>query len=280
MNPSLGKYFKNQKFIELFASLIEKFQEEKNTRKGTYKKYTSLDYAKEIINVLVSSSSWRSYQGLINGRVLNNKHNSLINMGVYDKLYEICSDSYFSINTFEKYKYQSIDCSFIPNKGCISEEVGRNGFYKSKKGIKISTIVDSKGIPLGKPVLATGNRHDVALVDDTLNNITRKLNTYNVRNNNRYKQTFMADKGYCSKNLQTKLKKKGHKVLILGKKNSKNKKFSKKEMETYSKRTIVENFFSWVKRYPKINCIYEKSTKSYNGLLLLSISRLMINRIS
>lgn len=40
---------------------------------------------------------------------------------------------------------------------------------------------------------------------------------------------------------------------------------------------IIENFFSWIKDYPKIDRIYEKTIESYKGLLLV-ISILIYKR--
>ena len=52
-----------------------------------------------------------------------------------------------------------------------------------------------------------------------------------------------------------------------------------KEIKIYRKRIIVENLFAWLKAYPKINCIYEKTLESFRGLLLLGISILIYKRL-
>jgi transposase len=277
-------YSKNEKFIDLFASLISKSTNNnpKNNSKNT--KYSSLQYAQCIINVLSGSSSWRSFDGLINGRVLNNKHNQLIKVGVYDKLFDECHKIYFSNNLSKEVKYQSIDTTFISNKGCCDKIVTRNKYYKNKKGIKISTIVSTSGIPLGKPLLVSGTIHDSKTVNDTLDRSQLNMNTYKNRNSNRHKQIFLADKGYSSNVIEKTLRKKGYKVLIpQNRRNIKNKKLIKnmtcKDVKVYKKRIIVENFFSWIKRYPKINCVYEKTIRSYEALLLLAVSKIMFNRI-
>ena len=62
-------------------------------------------------------------------------------------------------------------------------------------------------------------------------------------------------------------------------KNRKNRSLKKKYIKIYHKRIIVENFFSWIKAYPKIDKIYEKSLESYRGLLLLGISMLIYKRL-
>jgi transposase len=54
---------------------------------------------------------------------------------------------------------------------------------------------------------------------------------------------------------------------------------NKNEINIYRKRIVVENFFAWLKRYPKIDRIYEKTNLSYKGLLLMASSIIIFNRI-
>jgi hypothetical protein len=50
-----------------------------------------------------------------------------------------------------------------------------------------------------------------------------------------------------------------------------------KQKEIYKKRIIIENYHSWIKKFPKIKSLYERNIDSYKGLLLLGIS-IIINR--
>ena len=76
------------------------------------------------------------------------------------------------------------------------------------------------------------------------------------------------------------MKLKGY-IPIIPKRKTKNTKTSltKNEIKIYKKRIIVENFFSWLKKYPKIDKIYEKTIASYTGLLMMVISLIIFNRI-
>ena len=68
-----------------------------------------------IIEVVSNNVSWRKYNGLINGRVLNNKHNHYVKIGIYEELYKINLEEYLkSLN--KSIKLLSIDSSFITNK--------------------------------------------------------------------------------------------------------------------------------------------------------------------
>jgi len=105
------------------------------------------------------------------------------------------------------------------------------------------------------------------------------------KNNNRYKQIFMADKGYDSKDILKILKKKGYKPIIpQNLRNIKNpkliRKMYSKDKKVYKKRIIVENFFAWIKKNPKIDNLYEKTIASYKGLLFLACSKIIFKRCS
>jgi IS5 family transposase len=60
----------------------------------------------------------------------------------------------------------AVDCC-LTKAPCGGEKAGRNPVDRGKLGVKRSTIVDAKGIPLGA-VVAPANRHDSPLLDKTL----------------------------------------------------------------------------------------------------------------
>ena len=93
----------------------------------------------------------------------------------------------------------------------------------------------------------------------------------------------MADKGYDSKDILKILKKKGYKPIIpQNLRNIKNpkliRKMYSKDKKVYKKRIIVENFFAWIKKNPKIDNLYEKIIASYKGLLFLACSKIIFKR--
>jgi hypothetical protein len=53
----------------------------------------------------------------------------------------------------------------------------------------------------------------------------------------------------------------------------------RKYRKIQNKRLVVENFNSWIHKYPKLDRVIEKSTKSFNGLLLLGCSILVNNKL-
>ena len=91
---------------------------------------------------------------------------------------------------------------------------------------------------------------------------------------------MLADSAYFSTHLRKKIKDKHIKPIIdVNVRNTQNKdklKNLKRQKNEYVKnskfRNIIENSFSWLKKYPKMNVIVEKTGKSFFGLVLLAFS--------
>jgi IS5 family transposase len=62
----------------------------------------------------------------------------------------------------------------ITNAPCGGEKAGRSPVDRGKQGVKRSTIVDGRGIPLAI-VTAPANSHDSPLLDETLDHALRTL---------------------------------------------------------------------------------------------------------
>ena len=230
-----SKLFKNNKnsFIDIMINIINKLERAKDSNFKRNQKYTTKDYICGIIEVVSNNTSWRKYNGLINGRVLNNKHNYYCKIGVYDELYKTNLDMYKKSNKKEQ-KYLSMDSTFIMNK-YGKEKIGRNVYYKNKQGRKISVIVDTRGIP-EYIKLSKGNEHDAKIAPKIINKMS--IN----KDNDRY---LLADKGYDSKKIRELIRKKNYKPIIAKRKyRNKKRSLTKTEVEKYRKRIIVENFFS------------------------------------
>ncbi len=154
-------------FMGLMENIINRL-DKKDTKYIRNKKYTTVDYIYGIIEVISNNISWRKYNGKIDGRILNNKHNHYVKIGVYEEFYKVNLREYSSVNK-ETIKELSIDSSFIPNNNG-TEELGRNIFYKNKRGRKVTVIVDSKGIPLNIRI-DSGNVHDAKIAPKILNKV-------------------------------------------------------------------------------------------------------------
>lgn len=116
-------------------------------------KYSIKDYVMGIIDVLKNYTSWNSYNGFMNGNTLRKKHNEWTKLGVYEYTYKQSLKKLFKVKPVtEELKNQSIDSTFVEDKNG-SKFSSFNGLYKCKKGssskgIKITSLVTTSGIPL------------------------------------------------------------------------------------------------------------------------------------
>lgn len=279
----------NKPIIHLIDEIINSVQLLSPIKNDFYKrntKYSIKDYIIGIIDVVKNNTSWNSYNGLINGNTLRKKHNEWIKLGIYDHAYKNSLQKYLKTTKItEELKYQSIDSTFIEDING-SNYATYNFIYKrrkgeSSKGIKVSSLVTTKGIPLSICV-NQGHKYDSPLLPNVINNCVINCNTKKYSNHNRFKQYLLADSGYDSKNNHNILTKKGYTpIIIQNRKNIKNKKLLRKlnikQKNIYRKRIIIENYNSWIKKFTKIKSLYERDIESYRGLLLLAVS-IIINR--
>src|SRR5207302_1938291 len=100
------------------------------------------------------------------------------------------------------------------------------------------------------------------LFTDTSFIFAQFANAHTIKNNpNEF--YFLADKGYDTKAIISTLKNNKLKPIIpYNKKNTKDstkiRTYTDEELEIYKNRIKVENFFTNIKKYPKINHVYEK----------------------
>lgn len=190
------------------------------------------------------------YKGKINGKLLNSKHNEFIKYKIYDLAYRELINKYILKNTHHKLKYLSIDTLFVKNKGIfvtrydkINKNIGRNKFYKNKRGIKVSTIVDSNGVPLNLECFM-GNSNDAKFVDRLYHNSFVDFSLVNKKY--KKKSYFLGDKAYDTNNIRNLTK--NHITII-----DYNKRNTKKEVKKLNK-------------FEKI--IYKKKNKGWKLLFL------------
>jgi hypothetical protein len=171
------------------------------------------------------------------------------------------------------------------NKKRKENFIDYNKYNGRKKYFKISTITDSYGTPLASTIVSSKQSDNIS-VEETVDNIPVNLNTLRNSKINRYKQYFLGDSGYHSKSNIKYLKGLGYiPIIAYNKRNCKNKetiiknKLNGKNKTIYKKRMIVESYFSWIKRFPLINQNYQKTIRSYKGLLTLANIMIIAKRI-
>lgn len=148
--------------------------------------------------------------------------------------------------------------------------------------MKLSIIVETNGIPISI-VIETGNVHDSKIFTKNINELIYDPKSLKYKNNNRYKQYFLADAGYDSRAIREELTSRGYKVFIpKNKRGTKiaSKVSTKEEKRIYKKRMIVENMFSRIKQYRRLNNIYEKNVGSYKSYLYFTLSKIITTKMT
>jgi hypothetical protein len=246
------------------------------------RKRNEIDYLTEILKSTHTTSYWSRYidsrnikdcDNKISGKLLNKKHIEYIKNKVYDKIYEKVLTQYIKLTKYNSFLFLSSDTSFIYNKCC--KGLPRNKFYKSRKGLKLSSIVDSNGIPLSF-LIKMGNVSDHKILIDTYENLKVNPVSNDIKKKiKNKKQYFMCDAGYDSNEIRTYLQDKTYNVIVpynnrRCKDEAKKKTLTKDEKIIYKKRIIIENYFSWMEQYPKISTMNERNIKHYEYLVILA----------
>jgi len=235
------------------------------------------------MDVIVSTHSWAQYKGIINGDTLNKKFVELNKLNIFEETYKLILIDYLSTDRLDKLRFQSIDSSRIFNKQCTNTAYCRLG---KKLSLKISALCDKYGIILALDIIP-GNKHDCITLIDTIKNKLIDTDTKFYESNNRYKHYLLGDTGYFSDENLTFLKELGYDPIVnknVGNTTDPQKlddiyQMREKNRTKLNKRCIIENFFCWIKRYPKINNLFEKDIHNYKGLVYLISSFLIINHL-
>ena len=127
----------------------------------------------KLIQVLVFGCAYhRIADEECSATTLRNRRDEWIELGVLEALREIALEAYDRIISLELSEVAVDGC--ITKAPCGGEKAGRSPVDRGKRGIKRSTAVDARGIPLGA-VTAPANRHDSPLLSETLDAVAEAL---------------------------------------------------------------------------------------------------------
>lgn len=318
---ALLKYMNLNKRYDMISFVVPIIDELSPIGNSPNQKYDNEYFLICLMDFVKKAVSWSKYQGTIDypisGKYLNQIHLKWVRKGVYKAFNRQLIVEYLKNGKGEKIKNQSLDSTFIPNKGgsiknnnhLLSNRAKRsnrkirqnnktspkkkreqtfidhNRYNGRKAYFKVSTICDAFGTPLGTTIVAS-KYADCHSVEETINSIPVDLHTLRNSKVGRHKQNLLADAGYDTKSIKDYTTKLGYKPIIAynkrGTKDQKiinEKKLKGKDLQTYKKRGIIEAFFSWIKGAPIINQNYEKTIESYEGLFSLASSIIIYNRI-
>jgi transposase len=123
----------------------------------------------KLVQVLVFGCAYeRIADQLCSAATLRRRRDEWIEAGVMTTLRELALEAYDKLLGLQLSDV-AVDCC-ITKAPCGGEKAGRNPVDRGKQGIKRSTIVDAKGIPLGA-IAAPANRYDSPLLDETLDTL-------------------------------------------------------------------------------------------------------------
>lgn len=267
-------------FVDIICKYIKKHSN-KYDFSHYNQKYDLKLIIKELLYFLRTGLSWRDYRGDINWHTLYYHHSYFKKYNYFKKIYKLMLNKYFKKNKYGKLKYQLIDSSAIKNQFGVNK-IGRNKFYKNKKIMKISLVTDLNGIPISV-LLDKGNRYDSTFIEDHLNDLYIVTNSKKY-NNCKYKQYFIGDAGYDSKKNKKILESYKYNVIIApNNRNTKNlnkiRKLTRKQKTIYKKRIKIENTFSWIKKFKRLNNRFDKYAATYESFLFLALIKILYSRI-
>lgn len=271
------------KLISFLAkALIEKFP-----KKYGYKNKKQKYSAKEVVeNLIYISRTGTSFKDVPKNMSVSNLHKHsqfLRSKKFFIETYVNMLSEYLKIEAVQKLKYQSIDTTFINNKNGFTKHQKRNKFNKGKYCLKVSYIVDAKGIPISV-VIKEGSVHDSKFFDDHLKNMLIEPKFCLIKKYVNCRPYLLADSAYDGKKLRETYEEQGYLPIIpynnRNKKNPKNMKYlTEGEKLIYKKRIIVENSFCWTKKNRRLREINERSPPAYESFLFLSLTKLIFKRI-
>lgn len=227
-------------------------------------------YVDVIFKQLRTGGQWCEIESECHFSTYHKKFIEWSRAGLFEMAHEIMIKTVHKLKLIPKKDIAllSIDSSMIKNnRGC--DGIGSNHYDRYRNATKVSVVVTDKGIPLGFS-FAGANVHDTKLVDDNLNNIKIKI----------VGSRLLADKGYNSYELKTKLKR-NYKINLIYplKKNQKNQYFSKSELKKLKGRTIVENYFAWMKSFHRLLIRYDTYLINYASFCYLGAIDIIGNKV-
>jgi transposase len=189
----------------------------------------------KLVQVLVFGCAYdRIADECCSATTLRRRRDEWIEAGVMETLREIVLETYDRLIGLELTDLVVDGC--ITKAPCGGEKGGRSPVDRGKQGIKRSTAVDAKGIPLGT-VTAPANRHDSPLLGETLDAL-EALGPMPER------VSVHLDRGYDSDATRRRLKDRGLDDMISQK--------GKPAPLQATKRWVVERTNSWNNAHKKL----------------------------
>jgi len=189
----------------------------------------------KLVEVLVFGCAyWRIADESCSESTLRRRRNEWIEDGLMERLREISLEAYDRLIGLELSDLAVDGC--ITKAPCGGEKAGRSPVDRAKGGVKRSTVVDARGIPLGT-IAAPANHHDSPLLEAT-------LDTLGPLGELPDRASVHLDRGYDSKATREKLEARGLMGVIAER--------GKPAPLQAAKRWVVERTNSWHNAHKKL----------------------------
>ena len=238
-----------------------------NNKLGRKLKNDFDSYLDKIFYVLQYGIPWRAIECTkLHYTTYHKFFQKLVELNIFKITYEILVKVYCKHNP-EKIKTLFIDSSMIKNING-KDNTGRNHYDRNRKGNKITVLVNSMGIPVSIH-LSPANIHDAKLIETAISNSVVKI----------LKTKIVSDKGYINQKVKNKLRRTVNIGLIYPYRKNQKVKNTSFEKNLLKKRHIVENFFSWLKKYRRIQQRYDSKSITYLNFIYLGAVKIIAKKI-
>jgi IS5 family transposase len=216
----------------------------------------------KLVQVLVFGCAYeRIADRSCSATTLRRRRDEWIEAGVMATLRELALEAYDKLIGLQLCEV-AVDCC-ITKAPCGGQKAGRNPVDRGKQGIKRSTLVDAKGIPLGA-VAAPANRHDSPLLEQT-------LDTLGVLGALPKQMSVHLDRGYDSRSTREKLKHRNLLAVISEK--------GKPAPLQATKRWVVERTNSWHNAHKKLVWCTERRERVIDFWVAFSEVVIIVRRL-
>ena len=176
--------------------------------------------------------------------------------GFFEKLWVMALEEYDKEKGIG-WEWQSVDGCMV-KAPLAREAVGHNPTDRGKMGTKRSVLTDEKGIPLSV-VLDGANRHDIKLLEKTLNNMVK----FKSEITDNTPQNLCLDAGYTG--AEKIISDKKYVLHIRPRGEEKEEKIKNPNFK--ARRWVVEVTHSFFNRFRKLLVRYEKKARNYLALI-------------
>lgn len=223
-----------------------------------------------IMYILWTGCSWRSLPPYLGKRsTINGYFLKWSKCGLFKTLWEKITEDAAKKKSLA-INFQIIDASHVMAVYTNKEMSGFSYKYKNKRAVKISILVDSKGVPVSLS-LGPANVHDAKLLEKTLGESV-------VEAKKPSKKALLGDSGYIGEDQENSAGDFGFDPNFRPRKNMKVIYTQKQMNQNKKSRWLVERTISWIKNMRRIRFCYERSIENFKAFCQLACAYVVFRR--